>query len=217
MRAIPGVRVAFAMRHRRERTTRLAFTLRRYARNMWLRRAMYRWLFPAAFVLPLWLLVGWSIFEVSGWAFIWVIFIAIPSVLIAQFVLSLLVRARPSVAESKALSWLDVAGFGTWHALTILVGFYIEAWFGIALAAAIVAAVGLFWLSLRQLRAELRQIGEQGGSFIRMRQQVWSVRREPDGTGAGPASRVDRPVDPSQITIVTDAPDASTRPKRDET
>lgn len=180
---------------------------------------MYRWLFPAAFVLPLWLLVGWSIFEVSGWAFIWVIFIAIPSVLIAQIILSLLVRARPSIAESRALSWIDVAGFGTWHALTILVGFYVEAWFGIALAAAIVAAVGVFWLSLRQMRSELSQLGQQGGSFIRMRQQVWTARPDPetsDQPGSGRTAHVDRSVDPSQITIITDAPDASKPAQRDE-
>lgn len=192
----------------RERTTRLTFTLSRYARGMWLRRAMYRWLIPAALVLPMWLLVGWGVFDVSGWAFLWVIFIAIPSVLIAQLILSLLVRARPSVADSRMLSWLDVAGFGVWHALTIFVGFYVQAWFGVALAAAILAAVGLFWLSLRQLRAEL---GQTGGTFMRMRQQVWTVRQEPE---AGSVPQHDR-TDPSQITIITDAPTDSDGPQFD--
>lgn len=165
---------------------------------------MYRWLIPAALVLPLWLLVGWGVFDVSGWAFLWVIFIAIPSVLIAQLVLSLLVRARPSVAESRMLSWLDVAGFAVWHALTIFVGFYVRDWFGVALAAAIVAAIGLFWLSLRQLRTEL---GQSGGAFTRMRQQVWITRPEP---AERPDPPHNRPIDPSQITIITDAPEDST-------
>ena len=32
---------------------------------MWLRQAFFRWLIPAAFLLPLWLLVGWGVFQLS--------------------------------------------------------------------------------------------------------------------------------------------------------
>ena len=31
---------------------------------MWLRQAFFRWLIPAAFLLPLWLLIGWIVFGV---------------------------------------------------------------------------------------------------------------------------------------------------------
>ena len=64
---------------------------------MWLRRAFYGWLIPAAFILPLWLLVGWGVFNAGGWAFLWVLFLAIPGVFLWQLLLTLLVRARGTV------------------------------------------------------------------------------------------------------------------------
>ncbi|GAB3599514.1 hypothetical protein GCM10027408_21110 [Microbacterium tumbae] len=133
-----------------------------------MRQAFFRWLFPAAFVLPLWLLVGWGVFNAGGWAFLGTIFIAIPSVLLGQLVLTLLVRSRPSVRVSRAVSWWDVAGFSLWHVLTILVGCYPQAWFGWALAGAIVVAIALFWLSLWQLWNEAR-----GTGGIRMATASW--------------------------------------------
>lgn len=126
---------------------------------MWLRQAFFRWLVPSAFVLPLWLLIGWGVFDAGGWAFLWVLFIAIPSVLLGQLVLTVLVRARPSVRLSRAVSWWDVAGFTLWHALTIVVGCYPESWFGLSLTGAVVVAVALFWLSLWQLWNEARGSG----------------------------------------------------------
>jgi hypothetical protein len=126
---------------------------------MWLRRAFYRWLMPAAFVLPLWLLIGWGIFNAGGWAFLWVLFIAIPSVFIGQLALTLLVRARASVRDTRMVSWWDVLGFSVWHALTIAVGCYPQAWFPLLLTGAIVVAIALFWSTLRQLWNEARGAG----------------------------------------------------------
>ncbi len=123
---------------------------------MWLRRAFYTWLLPAALVLPLWLLIGWGVFQAGGWAFLWVLFIAIPSVLVGQIVFSLLVRARPSARHQRAVSWWDLAGFGLWHALTIALGFYPEGAFGWLLTAAIVVGLAMVWLLLWQLWAEAR-------------------------------------------------------------
>jgi len=111
---------------------------------------------PAAFVLPLWLLIGWGIFNAGGWAFLWVLFIAIPSVFIGQLTLTLLVRARASVRETRMVSWWDVLGFTVWHALTIAVGCYPQAWFPLLLTGAIVVAIAMFWLVLRQLWDEAR-------------------------------------------------------------
>lgn len=122
---------------------------------MALRRIFSRWLWPAAFALPLWLLVGWGISGAGGWAFLWVLFIALPSVFVTQAGLTLLNRARPSVRRTGAVSWLDVGGFAVWHALTVAVGLFQPAWFGIALTLAILAAFGLLWLQVRQLRREL--------------------------------------------------------------
>lgn len=116
-------------------------------------------MFPAAVVLPLWLLVGWGVFNAGGWAFLWVLFIAIPSVFVGQIVLTLLQRARPSARETRAASWWDVLGFGVWHVLTIAVGCYPQTWFPLLLTGAIVVALALLWLMLWQLWGEARTAG----------------------------------------------------------
>ncbi|WP_232711612.1 MFS transporter permease [Microbacterium lacus] len=122
---------------------------------MWLRRAFFHWLIPAAFLLPIWLLVGWGVFQGGAGPFLWVLFIAVPSVFLGQLLLTLLVRARPTVRAQRAVSWWDVAGFALWHALTIAVGFF-GPWFAPLLVGAIIVAVALFWLSLWQLWSEAR-------------------------------------------------------------
>ena len=94
---------------------------------MWLRRGFFGWLIPAAFVLPLWLFVGWIASGAGGWAFLWVV-LAIPGVFLWQLLLSLLVRARGTVRAHRAVSWWDVAGFSVWHLLIIALGFFTQAW-----------------------------------------------------------------------------------------
>ncbi|WP_193598788.1 MFS transporter permease [Microbacterium sp. YJN-G] len=137
---------------------------------MWLRRAFFRWLLPAAFVLPLWIFVGWAIFGQSVLGLLWVLLMAMPAVFAGQLILTLLTRSRPSVRAERALSWPDVAGFAIWHALTIGVGLFIEGGFGWLLTGAILAAIGLFWLQLSQLWNEAR------GSGVRIRETVsWST------------------------------------------
>ncbi|BDZ38428.1 MFS transporter permease [Microbacterium suwonense] len=146
---------------------------------MWLRQAFFRWLLPAAFLLPLWLFVGWAIFGQSAWSLLWVLLMAMPAVFGGQLVLTLLTRSRPSVRAERALSWWDVAGFAVWHALTIAVGLFLDGGFGWLLTGAIVTAVALFWLQLWQLWNEAR------GTGLRVRETVsWSAssradRREP--------------------------------------
>ena len=135
---------------------------------MWLREAFFRWLIPAAFVLPLWLLVGWGVFSRGGWAFLF-LFIGIPSVFLGQLILTLLVRARPSVRLTRAVSWWDVAGFGLWHALTIAIGFY-PSWFAPALTGAIIVGIALVWLSLWQLWSEAR-----GAGGVRVIRTTWQT------------------------------------------
>ncbi|WP_460774145.1 MFS transporter permease [Microbacterium sp. GXF7504] len=123
---------------------------------MLIRRAYFASLIPAAFVLPLWLFVGWGLFDAGGWAFLWVLFIAIPSVLVGNLALALLVRARPTVRAERALSWPDVAGFGLWHVLTIAVGFYGRQWWALLFVLTVVVGLGVFWSTLVQLWREAR-------------------------------------------------------------
>lgn len=136
---------------------------------MWLRQAIFRWLLPAAFLLPLWLFIGWAVFQ-GGWAILWVLFIAVPSVLLGQLVLTLLTRSRASVRASRAVSWWDVAGFVLWHGLTIAVGCFIDGAFGWLLTGAVVVGLALFWLQLWQLWNEAK------GSGSRLRETIsWST------------------------------------------
>lgn len=149
-------------------------------------------------LLPLWLLIGWGVFQAGGWVFLWVLFVAIPSVLIGQLVLALLVRSRPSVRANGAVSWLDVMGFSVWHVLVILVGCFIEAWFPLLLTAAIVAAIGLFWLTFRQLRAELVARVEMNSGGV--------IYEEASTSGTGFAK-------PGEVLIITDAPSDDEDPR----
>lgn len=123
---------------------------------MWVRQAFFRWLIPSAFILPLWLLIGWIAFSASGWALLWVLVIAIPSVFLGQLVLTLLIRARGTVRHSREVSWWDVAGIGLWHLLTIGVGFYPQAAFWPLLIGAVVVFLALFWMELWQLFREAK-------------------------------------------------------------
>lgn len=123
---------------------------------MWLRRAFFLWLLPSAALLPLWLVIGWAISGAGGWVFLWVLFIAVPSVLIGQLVATLLVRARGTVRHSRAVSWWDVLVFGVWHALTIAVGLYPEDAFWPLLLGAAAAFLAVLWVSLWQLLREAR-------------------------------------------------------------
>ncbi len=126
--------------------------------GMSLRRAFFVWLIPAAFVLPLWLLIGWITFGASPWALLWV-FISAPIVFVWELLLTLLVRARGTVRAERAVSWADVAGFGVWHALVIALGFFNPAWWWPVLAVTIVVGLGLMWLELAQLWREAKPSG----------------------------------------------------------
>ena len=122
---------------------------------MWLRRAFFGWLFPAAFILPAWLFVGWAVFSASGWPFVWLL-LAIPSVFVGQLVSALLVRSRTRVRAQRAVSWWDVIGFGLWHALTISLGFFVESWWVTLFVATVAVGIGLFWLLIWQLLRQAR-------------------------------------------------------------
>lgn len=118
------------------------------------RRVFYRWMWLAALVLPAWLLIGWGLFGENGFAILWLLFIAMPSVFLGELFLGLLTRSRPSVAASGAVSWLDVLGFSVWHLLTIAVVIVPAQWFAVTLLSAIAVGLAMFWLQFRQLRAE---------------------------------------------------------------
>ena len=150
--------------------------------DMWLRRAFFGWLIPSAFLLPLWLLVGWAVFSTGGWAFLWVLFLAIPGVFLWQLLLTVLVRARGTVRAHRAVSWWDVLGFTVWHLLVISLGFFAEAWWAPVMVVAILAGVGLFWLELWQLWSEARP----SRFVLHTSEGVAYIPAETDGPEAAP-------------------------------
>ncbi|WP_308493795.1 MFS transporter permease [Microbacterium terrisoli] len=129
---------------------------------MWMRRGLFAWLLPAAIVLPVWLVVGWAIFNAGGWAFLGVIFFAAPAVLVGEVIIALLIRARPTVRSFRAVSWWDALWITVWHLLVIAYGLFLQAAFAPILVGAIIAFLALFWSSLAQLWNEAR------GSFSRL-------------------------------------------------
>lgn len=154
---------------------------------------------PAAVVLPLWLLIGWGIFNAGGWAFLWVLFIAIPSVFLGQIALAMLVRARPSVREQGAVSWRDVIGFTLWHGLTIAVGCYPQSWFAVLLIAAVLVGVGLFVSTFRQLWGEARVATEPS---IRVTTPGWSNPIQEERAAEQPR----RSAEPHDVFVIREAP-----------
>jgi hypothetical protein len=152
---------------------------------MWVRRAFYNWLLPAAFVLPLWLFVGWGVFNAGGWAFLWVLFIAVPSVFVGQLALTLITRSRPSVRAARAVSWTDALGFGLWHALTIALGFYASSWWVPVMVLAVIVGLALVWWQLRLLWSEVRPStvllqAQNGAAYIPAAQERMHPRPEAD-------------------------------------
>ena len=157
---------------------------------MWLRRAFFGWLIPSAFLLPLWLLVGWAVFNAGGWAFLWVLFLAIPGVFLWQLILTLLVRARGTVRAQRAVSWWDVLGFTVWQGLVVSLGFFAETWWAPVMVLAIVAGVALFWLALWQLWSEARP--------SRL------VMRTADGVAYIPPQRSAADASPEEVIVITE-------------
>lgn len=165
---------------------------------MWFRRAYLKALPWAALVLPLWLLIGWGVFQAGGWAFLWVLFIAIPSVALGQLVLLLLVRSRPSVRATGIMSWRDAGAFALWHALTIAVGTFPQAGFGWLLAGAIAAFLVVFWLAIGQLFAE-------AGAGRRLDVRVGRVF--PDDASADASTGTQRPAaDAAGVYVIQESP-----------
>lgn len=120
---------------------------------MWIRRSLFYWQFAAAFVLPVWVLIGRGIFGSSlGWDFLLFAFLC-PLLAIAMLAIAGLTSARKAVRSTRALSWLDAAVLVVWHGAIIAFGFVDTT--GIAVLV-VVAAIAAFWVAIGQLVVETR-------------------------------------------------------------
>lgn len=122
---------------------------------MIIRRAFYYWQFIAAFVLPLWLVIGWPIFGAGGWQVLGIVLGAV-ILGIALLIIALLFFARKEVRSERAVSWPDVGVLSLWHATIIAVGFYASAasWLSVAV---VVIGICAFWFALWELFTAARR------------------------------------------------------------
>ena len=154
---------------------------------MWVRQAFFRWLIPAAFLLPLWLVVGWIVFGANPWALLWVL-ISAPIVFVGQLVLTLLVRARGTVRADRAVSWVDAGVIGAWHVLVVALGVFDGRWWWPLFALTVAVGIAALWTSLAQLWREARP----SAMMMRTRDGIAYVP---------PSSSRTAPVDPDVVVI----------------
>ena len=139
---------------------------------MALRSGFFRWLIPAAFVLPFWLFVGWIISGASPLSLLWVLLSA-PIVLVGQLILTLLIRARGTVRAERAVSWTDFGLVGAWHLLIVALGFFGNPWWWAIFGITVAVGIGALWSAFTQLWREARPVG--------------TVLHTPEGVGYVPA------------------------------
>jgi len=121
-----------------------------------IRKAFYWWLFPAAVVLPIWVLVGWAAFsQGSGWSFLGLLVLC-PILFVAMLIVGGIVMARRSVREKRAVSLWDVALFTAWHLSIVGFGFFVPGLTGWFAVAGILLFIGTFWVALWELLTETR-------------------------------------------------------------
>lgn len=150
---------------------------------MFLRRAFFGWLGPAAIVLPVWLAVGWAVFGGGGWGTLGLV-VVVPVSAVALAIVALLVRVRPAVRAERAASWIDVGVIGAWHASIIGIGFYgaSATIFGVL---AILLGVAAFWVAVWQLVTDgARRVQATMNEFERLAaQQTGAAGLRPDSSG----------------------------------
>ncbi|WP_423918113.1 hypothetical protein ACPEEZ_09770 [Frigoribacterium sp. 2-23] len=92
---------------------------------MVLRRVFFRLLWVAAFVLPVWVLVGRAFFGVPlGLQFLGQI-VLVPLLFIGQVLVTALILARRSVRQNRAVSWLDASLLTLSWLAQLALGFFI--------------------------------------------------------------------------------------------
>lgn len=146
-----------------------------------LRRWFYSWLPWSVVILPVAVFLGWLV-SARGWDLFGIILFP-PLTFLVLGGVTLLVRARPSVREARAVTWLDLAVIGGFHLILIalaLVGAQL-AWVG---GLAILAAITAVWVSIVRLwRDSTRRLRGVVEHYERMAQPQPSPPAPPRGGG----------------------------------
>lgn len=133
---------------------------------MIIRRFFYLWLFPSAFVLPLWVLLGWGFFHPGGgWSLLGVLVLC-PIIFVAALLVAIIIVVRPRVRRTRCVSWLDAFLLALWNASVIAFGFFPENSTGLIAVLGIVVFVILFWSAVGQLVARTRGASASTGTPI---------------------------------------------------
>ena len=122
---------------------------------MFVRRAFYYWQVAAVVILPLWVLIGWSVFGGQVWQFL-LVMLSCGVLALAMAAVGVLIYARKGVRQARAVSWLDVTLLAAWHASIIAIGFFTPVG-SILAVVALVLGLGAFWSSIAQLFAETKR------------------------------------------------------------
>ncbi|ARJ04833.1 hypothetical protein B5808_06070 [Cnuibacter physcomitrellae] len=162
------------------------------------RRAFYYWQFPAAVILPTWLLIGWAIFAASGWELLGIIFFA-GMLTVGMLVTAGLILARKGVREQRAVSWIDVGLLAVLHGLIIANGFYTSAT-GLLSVLAVVALIALFWSGIIQLVLETRRRVRQAfASYEEQASRLTGRPRSPRADGEYIVIETSQPQAPPRV------------------
>ncbi|RFA16050.1 hypothetical protein B7R22_04760 [Subtercola boreus] len=122
---------------------------------MFVRRAFYYWQVAAVVVLPLWVLIGWSVFGGQVWQFL-IVMLSCGVLALAMAAVALIIFARKQVRLTRAVTWQDVLLVALWHVSIIAVGFFLPAGSFIAVASVVLGLVA-FWSSIAQLLGETKR------------------------------------------------------------
>lgn len=145
---------------------------------MWFRRAVYLAIFPAAVLLPLWVLVTRAIIADASTSDVLLYLVGCPALFVLMAVTGGLLRARKSVRTARVLSLRDASVLAVgWLALLA------SGIFALPLLAVIdiVLVIGAFWLAAWELVDETRK---------RVRTFVETVTTVPTIPGATPSTRI---------------------------
>ncbi|ROQ64142.1 hypothetical protein EDF36_1097 [Rathayibacter sp. PhB152] len=150
------------------------------------RRAFGSWLYPAAVVLPLWILLGYGLFGgSSGWTVLGLV-IALPILAVGLAVVASVVAFRVTVRPSRTPAWGDVAALGAWHVSLIAFGFFPPGAWALGLLSILLGVVAFthsVWRFFTDARATLlafaaaAEVQAQGGP---QPQPVTDDRFDPD-------------------------------------